>query len=150
MSDLSTRQERFCQEYASGASGAEAARRAGYSPRGADVQACRLLAKANVKARVAELQAETAKEIQWTREDHLRRLHEIGEAAERAKHYGVAARCEELRGKVLGFYAEPAETPEERPSPRDLAPTGDALLRLPGDRAGGQGPPCDHAGETTH
>ena len=137
MSELSPRQERFCQEYASGASGAEAARRAGYSPHGADVQACRLLGKARVKARVAEVQAATAKEIQWTREDHLRRLHEIGEAAEKAKHYGVAARCEELRGKVLGFYAEPAETPEERPSPRDLAPTGDALLRLPGDRADG-------------
>ncbi len=38
MSDLSTRQERFCQEYASGASGAEAARRAGYSPHGADAR----------------------------------------------------------------------------------------------------------------
>ncbi len=89
-----------------------------------------------MKARVAEVQAATADQIKWTREDHLRRLHEIGEAAERAKHYGVAARCEELRGKVLGFYAEPAETPEERPTPRDLAPTGDALLTLPSDRAG--------------
>ncbi len=115
-------------------------RRAGYSPSGADVQACRLLGKAHVKARVAELQAETAKEIQWTREDHLRRLHEIGEAAERAKSYGVAARCEELRGKVLGFYAEPAETPEERPSPRDLMPDAAAILSLP----------SDHAGATTH
>ncbi len=136
MSDLSPRQERFCQEYASGASGAEAARRAGYSPHGADVQACRLLGKARLKARVAELQAATAKEIKWTREDHLRRLHEIGEAAERAKSYGVAARCEELRGKVLGFYAEPAETPEEGPSPRDLRPDAHAILALPGDRAG--------------
>ncbi len=136
MSDLSPRQERFCQEYASGASGAEAARRAGYSPHGADVQACRLLGKAHVKARVAEVQAATAKEIQWTREDHLRRLHEIGEAAERAKSYGVAARCEELRGKVLGFYAERGEAPDVTPTPRDLAPTGDALLTLPSDRAG--------------
>ncbi|MFQ5940065.1 MAG: hypothetical protein ACE5KL_08390 [Alphaproteobacteria bacterium] len=42
----------------------------------------------------------------------------------KAKHYGVAARCEELRGKVLGFYAERSEAAdrEEWPSPSDLHP----------------------------
>ncbi len=46
---LSDRQLAFCRAYADGASGAEAARRAGYSPRSARFQARDLLAKPHIR-----------------------------------------------------------------------------------------------------
>lgn len=53
--ELTVRQIRFAQEFAKGASGAEAARRAGYTERGAAVQAVRLLANVSVRAEVDRL-----------------------------------------------------------------------------------------------
>ena len=56
---LSPRRERFAQEYLKDRLGGQAVVRAGYSPRGATVTACRLLANANVQERIAELAAAT-------------------------------------------------------------------------------------------
>jgi len=50
------RVERFCQEYVVDHNGRQAAIRAGYSPRSAHVQASRMLSRANVNARLAELE----------------------------------------------------------------------------------------------
>ena len=55
MSGFNLRRERFVQEYIKDGNGAGAARRAGYSPRGADVTAVRLLGNASVQARMAEV-----------------------------------------------------------------------------------------------
>lgn len=55
---LNPRQDRFCQEYLIDLIGSQAAIRAGYSERSAEVQAARLLRDDRVKRRIAELKAE--------------------------------------------------------------------------------------------
>jgi len=59
MSDsLTPRQQRFVEEYLAVLNGAEAARRAGYSPRSAKVRACRLMKKPAVAKLIREALAE--------------------------------------------------------------------------------------------
>lgn len=60
---LTPKQERFCQEYVVDYNGAQAAIRAGYSERTARNQACVLLTKPNILARVRELQAEQVQRL---------------------------------------------------------------------------------------
>ena len=56
MAELSNKKhERFCTEYIKDANGKQAAIRAGYAERSAEMQASRLLRKDKVKQRVAEL-----------------------------------------------------------------------------------------------
>lgn len=55
------RQELFCIEYLVDCNGTQAAIRAGYSEHTATMQASRLLSKANVRARIAELMEERSK-----------------------------------------------------------------------------------------
>jgi phage terminase small subunit len=57
---LTPRQTIFCQEYAAGASGAQAAIVAGYARRSADVQAVRLLAKPSIRAKIDGLLRKSA------------------------------------------------------------------------------------------
>ncbi len=59
---LTPKQDRFCREYVIDCNGTQAAIRTGYSKRGADVQAIRLLGNARVKERLAELQGDVAKQ----------------------------------------------------------------------------------------
>lgn len=60
---LTAKQERFCREYLIDRNGTQAAIRAGYGAAGAGVQACRMLKRPNVLARVRELQAEEAERL---------------------------------------------------------------------------------------
>lgn len=60
---LTNQQEAFCLEYAAGASGAEAARRSGYSEKSAKQRAAELVRRPVIAARIAELQAETAADL---------------------------------------------------------------------------------------
>lgn len=55
---VSAKRERFCREYVIDLNATQAAIRAGYSARSADVQGTQLLGIPSVAARVAELQAE--------------------------------------------------------------------------------------------
>ena len=72
-----SRQEKFCLEYISGKSGQKAAANAGYSPRSARVTASRLLTKANIQRRIAELQNETSSDKVMTVRQRKERLSEI-------------------------------------------------------------------------
>ena len=62
------RHERFCQEYVVDLNGTQAYIRAGYSERGAEASASKLLANPKVKARIAELQAKVASKLEITAE----------------------------------------------------------------------------------
>ena len=53
--ELNTRQMAFCRNYVQGASGSEAYRRAGYSPRRADAGAAQILKNPNIQAEVDRL-----------------------------------------------------------------------------------------------
>jgi hypothetical protein len=72
--ELSPKRENFCQEYVIDNNGTNAAIRAGYSKKGADVRASKLLANAKVRARVKQLQAEKVARQQKTADDLLNHL----------------------------------------------------------------------------
>lgn len=59
--ELSEREKRFCELYAGGKSGAEAAREAGYAPKSAKVQSSRLLTKDNVQEHLRLLSSKIEK-----------------------------------------------------------------------------------------
>lgn len=65
---LSDKQQRFVSEYLVDLNAKQAAIRSGYSSNGAEVQGHRLLSNANVRAAINEVQAETAKKLEVTKE----------------------------------------------------------------------------------
>ena len=65
---LTAKQERFVQEIVAGESGAESARRAGYSEKCANVQASQNLSKPNIAEAVAQSRQEVAKRAGITQE----------------------------------------------------------------------------------
>ena len=73
-SRLSVRQERFCREYVIDGCGKRAYIRAGFAPKSAEVCASQLLRKPKVSARIAELQAEQARRLEFTADHVLREL----------------------------------------------------------------------------
>lgn len=91
-------------EYLTDCNGKQAAIRAGYSPRTAEVQASRLLSLAKVKAAVAEgqkfISEKTETEAEWVR----RRLkEEADDRSEWSTHSG-RIRALELVGKINGVF----------------------------------------------
>lgn len=127
MTKLSPKQKTFCQEYLVDLNGTQAAIRAGYSPKTANVQSSCLLIKPNVKAYVEQLQGERADRtgvtVDWV-VDKLRELVEIcmsakpvlirvgGELTESGEYkidsYGAKGGLE-LLGKHLGMFVEKSE-----------------------------------------
>lgn len=65
---LTARQQRFVEAYALDRNAARAARKAGYSPNGAKVTACRLLTNPNLQAALAAREAELATRLEIDRE----------------------------------------------------------------------------------
>lgn len=78
MDELSLLEKRFVNEYLVDGNGAAAARRAGYSPNGARVQASRLLSRANIKIALEQAQEALANR---TRIDQDRVIREIASLA---------------------------------------------------------------------
>ena len=69
---LTAKQAAFCREYLVDLCGAKAAIRAGYAESGASVEGSRLLAKANIQARIAKLKAERSERTNIAADDVLR------------------------------------------------------------------------------
>jgi hypothetical protein len=96
------RRELFCQHYAAGAGGAEAVRRAGYSPNGAKQRAFVLLTQPEIRLRIEALRAER-------RSAHARHLTDaiatvdgiIADAVQHSKS-SVALRAVEFKLKLHG------------------------------------------------
>ncbi len=80
MAGLTPKQEQFVREYLVDLNATQAAIRAGYSPKGATVQAARLLANVNVAAAVNGAKAERATETRIDAAWVLRRLAAEAEA----------------------------------------------------------------------
>lgn len=76
---MTPKNERFCQEYMIDLNGKQAAIRAGYSPKCAEVQASRLLSNANIASRITELKKKLQEKTQITQEYVLNNLKEVGE-----------------------------------------------------------------------
>lgn len=77
ISKLNAKQNRFCDEYLIDLNGKQAAIRAGYSPKTAEVQAARLLSYAKVQEKVQQLQKEARNKAEVSREEVLSTLAAI-------------------------------------------------------------------------
>lgn len=122
------RHELFAQRVAKGMSATEAYKAAGYDTNGhaAENSASRLMSNDEVKARIAELQAITAKEVTLDRADLLRMMLADRELARENKQGSAAIRASELLGKELaGMYVDRKEIG----GPGDFARLSDGDLR---------------------
>lgn len=79
-SKLTPRQQRFVDEYLVDLNATQAAIRAGYSPRTANREGCRLLTKADIAQAVATGQAKRAERVQIDQDWVLRQWQDIAEA----------------------------------------------------------------------
>ena len=114
MSDLTPKQERFCQEYLVDLSGKHAAIRAGYAPGSAEVAGSRLLSQAKISARIAELQKETRQRTDVEIDDVVAMLLASYRDAKAANQHGPAVRAAELLGKRLGAFTEKLQIDDGR------------------------------------
>lgn len=82
---VDARRENFCREYIIDYNGAQAAIRAGYSPKSAKQTASRLLTDADLLSRVRELQSEQVRRLAVTADSVVLRLLEVYERCMQAK-----------------------------------------------------------------
>ena len=90
-------------------SNTECAVQAGYEPSSSYQRAFELLnpkISPHVVQYIGKIREDFFKKNQIDPQSHISRLHHLGLKAEEHKMFGVAARIEELRGKVAGYYIE--------------------------------------------
>jgi len=120
---LNDRQELFCRHYVRRPVGAEAVRAAGYEPKGAAVQACRLLDRRDVRVRIAALRADIARQHCRDQDAILAKLESVYAQAIEMHQFHAAARALTLQAKIAGILPEPN-------TPRTAAPAAKALARM--------------------
>jgi len=112
--NLTPQQEAFAQAVASGLSQSDAYRKA-YTVKpstkatSVNVNACKLMADANISQRVAELRAPIAEQAQITLASHLERLEHLSKKAEEDGQFSAAISAEVARGKAAGVHVEKSE-----------------------------------------
>lgn len=126
MADPNAKQKAFCEEYIIDFNGTQAAIRAGYSAKTADVQAAQLLGKLNIQKYIKELQEKRNKRVKITQDEVLEDLIEIKNRCMQACPVTFmgkpvrdkngqplwkfdakgAARALEMIGKHIGFFLE--------------------------------------------
>lgn len=115
---LSPKQQRFIDEYLVDLNATQAAIRAGYSPRTANEQAARLLAKASVAGAIAERMAQRERRTKVTQDSVIRELARIAFAdPRRVMEWGPngvkLTRSSELNDDDAAAIAEVSETRTE-------------------------------------
>lgn len=113
---LTDMQETFCEAYVTCPNGAEAARRAGYLPRSARKQACRLLRKANILKRIAELRVDLGAGNRIDRDTVMAKLETLYCQAMEAGDRRVALRAAEAQARLAGLLSRrpaAADGPEQ-------------------------------------
>ena len=106
---MNIRQEMFVREYLVDLCGAAAARRAGYSPKGAKSRASRLLRDPEIKEAVEAAMEERVRRIEIKQDEVIRELKTVAMAAASdengaAVKLGSKLRALELLGKHLGIF----------------------------------------------
>jgi len=131
MSELTPKQAAFVREYVVDKNGKQAAIRAGYSPKTAEVQASRLLSYAKVRAAVdaalKEVAEKTETEAEWIR----RRLKEEATDYTEAASHSARVRALELLGKINGIFEV-----DNRQKGEAAAAMLQVAFRKPGDADG--------------
>ncbi len=119
---LTPRQEAFCRHYLTEPSGTRAAIKAGYSERGADVQASRLLGNARVLQKIAALRRTHAISYSLDRDTMLDKLEAFFEEAMKGESYSAALRAllaQAELGGLLDRRHKATERAEARARSRD-------------------------------
>ena len=101
---LSLKQSRFVDEYLIDLNGAQAAIRAGYSPRCAKEQASRLLTYAHVQAEIEERNKDIEIRLEISRENVLEGFQEAYELAKTNNNPGAMTGANRELGKMCGYY----------------------------------------------
>ncbi|MEX2615632.1 MAG: terminase small subunit [Alphaproteobacteria bacterium] len=120
------RHELFCREYVRRPVGSAAAIAAGYGEDNAAGQACRLLARPDIQARIAALREEVAARQVADSNAVLARLQSIYELALEQNQLNTALRAVAMQLKVSE--AIPAWRKAARPAPAAATPDFDAML----------------------
>lgn len=100
---LNPRHEAFARAYATGATGAAAARNAGYAPAGAATRASELLQRNDVAERLAQLGAEAATQRAQAAEALLGKLEPIYEKGLENDDIDAVLQVVELQARILGL-----------------------------------------------
>ena len=103
---LTPKQARFAEEFVLDLNATQAAIRAGYAESGARTEGARLLAKANIQARIAEFQAERSRRTDIKADDVLCRLVREADAGDLAEPNSARIRAIELLGKHVGMFVD--------------------------------------------
>ena len=103
MTPLKARQERFCRRFAELACATTAARAAGYAPRWAKTAGYRLLRHPRIAARIAEIEAQTARLHSRTDEVLVGKLENVYRRAIVDHQFHAAARAVDLQARIRGF-----------------------------------------------
>ncbi len=98
---LTDKQAKFCEEYLVDLNGTQAAIRSGYSPKTANEQASRMLAKVNIQERIAEKQSEASDRTSITVDFVLNGIKDI---AVEGEHENNRLKAFDMLGKHLGVY----------------------------------------------
>lgn len=101
---LTPRQAKFVEAYALDRNAARAARKAGYSPNGAKVTACRLLTNPNLQAALAAKKSELARKMDLSKEQVIAELRAAVEEARRLGKPGEMIRGWVEIAKMAGLY----------------------------------------------
>ncbi|WP_202679809.1 terminase small subunit [Skermanella mucosa] len=100
---LTLRQEAFCAAMALGVGGAEAARRAGYSPNGAKQRATLLMRLPEIRVRIDQIRTASSAHRQLRLDDAVAVVSEILDGALEGKSFGLALKAVEFRLKLEGI-----------------------------------------------
>ena len=104
MAKLKPKEERFCQEYVVDYNGTKAAIRSGYKESDAANRATRLLKKADVSARIHELEKELAQRLSLSQDFVVLQLMQRYEQCKEQNDNKNALKALELMGKHLGMF----------------------------------------------
>ena len=99
---LTPRHEAFCQYFVLGGNATYAARDAGFAPKSSKNQGYRLMRRARIRARVAEIRSELAATFALDARVLLGKLEALYLPAIEDHHFHAAARCVELQARMAG------------------------------------------------
>lgn len=106
---MTPKQERFVQEYMVDLNATQAAIRAGYSSKGAEVQGAKLLRNAKVQTAIEKAKEDLRVATGVTIEYVIRRLQEESELYGEGSSHGARIKALELLGKHLNIFTERSE-----------------------------------------
>ena len=112
MKKLTAKQERFVAEYLIDLNATQAAIRAGYAEKSADVEGSRLLVNAKIAAAVAAAQAKRSERTETTQDYVLATITETIERCKQADTYNANAvlKGAELLGRHLAMFTDKVDT----------------------------------------